>query len=639
MSNLICIKSQDLWGGHLDFKERNGEYCGEKFPECQDEESSDSQGDESSSSAFSSSSLPESSDSNEESSSSEDGDCDEDNPDACSSASEESSSSESLCPCTDEDGPCFDDDGICSENMSSSSSEKAPSSSMNGPYDLVYNYDGLCEGSVGGVFCSIDCGTGKHYMRKPGFVGPKKLYFWCSDYGMEIRTNIPEIFPGRWLHIECHDSKAGEVRGLNFPYELPLTYLCYDTELSTIEGCPTTESVWRSYDVWSVNVQAHFDNAYYASSISDLMDDYYWGSQSTEDDRFPSNYSRMDLLNEPEFVSFFSECKRRMKTKRDFYSMIKEEFGDSVWQGDDPWNTHSPYVFEFWPQYDDISSSEDYCRFIRGENSVLYQIDSLIHEEYYDAETSQISKDYIVLYYCAPAGFSSSSVEESSSSESSSSSEPPSSSSLSSSSEELSSSSEEIVVESSSVMPVDEPFVAGPNQDYTPDQIFSSGLQNMEPGKCYSLNPDRGTQHGWINNNAQDSWWWREVDCTTGEKVDRNRVGQCPGFPLDRVPSNPTSTCFAYNGKCYRCKTENSYVDCSQEWLWKWSFNGDLVGTWYTEVNCNRPLMRRELDDVNYGILVNESFDVNFTSSQKYFDIQGRNNAKQPSTKRILYRH
>ena len=161
----------------------------------------------------------------------------------------------------------------------------------------------------------------------------------------------------------------------------------------------------------------------------------------------------------------------------------------------------------------------------------------------------------------------------------------------------------------------------------------------MEPGACYSLNPDRGTQHGWINNNAQDSWWWREVDCTTGEKVDRNRVGQCPGFPLDRVPSNPTSTCFAYNGKCYRCKTENSYVDCSQEWLWKWSFNGDLVGTWYTEVNCNRPLMRRELDDVNYGILVNESFDVNFTSSQKYFDIQGRNNAKRSSSERVLYRH
>ena len=564
-SNYVCQTPSfpEQWGGEIVKKNSNGGACGDLLPNCSESSSSESV---------------------------------------------ESSSSEG-----DDSSSSFD---------GSSSSERAPSSSMNGRYDLVYDYEGLCEGSVGGVFCSIDCGTGKHYMRKPGFVGPKKLYFWCSDYGMEIRTNIPEIFPDPWLHIECHDSKAGEVRGLNVPDDLPLTYLCYDTELSTIEGCPTTESVWSSYDVWSVNVRAYFDNAYYASSISDLMDDYYRGIQSTEDDRFPSNYSRMDLLNEPEFVSFFSECKRRMKTKRDFYSMIKEEFGDSVWQGDNPWNTHSPYVFEFWPKYEDISSYEDYCRSIRGENSVLYQIDSLIYEEYYDAETSQISKDYIVLYYCAPAGFSSSSAEESSSSESSSSSEkssssedssssePPSSSSLSSSSEESSSSSEEIVVESSSVMPVDEPFVAGPDQVYTPDQIFSSGLQNMEPGKCYSLNPDRGTQHGWINNNAQDSWWWREVDCTTGEKVDRNRVGQCPGFPLDRVPSNPTSACFAYNGSCYKCNP-NRGSDCASDWLWLWTFTPSNVGWWYEKVDCYDPF--GEEDDLKcYEIVLNDDENDDF---------------------------
>lgn len=673
MSNLVCNanNSHESWGGAINFIKPNGEYCGEKFPECQDDESSDSQGDESSSSAFSSSSLPESSDSNEESSSSEDGDCDEDDPDACSSASEESSSSESLCPCTDEDGPCFDDDGICSENMSSSSSKKASSSSMNGRYDLIYGYEGLCngKGQFSNAFCSIDCGTGAHYMRKPGFVGSKKLYFWCSDYGdMEIRTNIPEIYPNVYLHIECYNSEAEEWRNLNVP-ELPLTYLCYDTKLSTIEGCPTTESVWSTYPYhgWAANLYAKFENAYYASSVSDLMSDYYWVDISSGDDEFPSNYSRMDLLNEPEFVSFFNECKRRVKTRLDIYSMAKEEFGDFVWHGENSFNLYSPYVFlarqgsfDFSSEYYQsrgISSYEDYCQFLRGENAELYQSDSLIYEVYYDEESSHISKTYDTIYYCAPPKSSSSSAEVSSSSESSSSSEfsssseksssseessssePPSSSSLSSSSEESSSSSEEIIVESSSVAPVDEPFVAGAAQVYTPDQIFSSGLQNMEPGKCYSLNPDRGTQHGWINNNAQDSWWWREVDCTTGEKVDRNRVGQCPGFPLDRVPSNPTSTCFAYNGKCYRCKTENSYVDCSQEWLWKWSFNGDLVGTWYTEVNCNRPLMRRELDDVNYGILVDDSFDVNFTSSQKYFDIQGRSNVKQPSSKRVLYRH
>jgi hypothetical protein len=53
----------------------------------------------------------------------------------------------------------------------------------------------------------------------------------------------------------------------------------------------------------------------------------------------------------------------------------------------------------------------------------------------------------------------------------------------------------------------------GPDAVYTADDIFSGGLDNMESGKCYSLNPDRGTQYGWINNDAQDRWWWVEVSC------------------------------------------------------------------------------------------------------------------------------
>lgn len=52
---------------------------------------------------------------------------------------------------------------------------------------------------------------------------------------------------------------------------------------------------------------------------------------------------------------------------------------------------------------------------------------------------------------------------------------------------------------------------------YTSDQIFNSGLDNMEEGKCYSLNPDRGTQYGWISNDAQDSWWWVKTPCEDNE--------------------------------------------------------------------------------------------------------------------------
>ena len=53
----------------------------------------------------------------------------------------------------------------------------------------------------------------------------------------------------------------------------------------------------------------------------------------------------------------------------------------------------------------------------------------------------------------------------------------------------------------------------GANAVYNVGDCFFDGLDNMTPGKCYSLNPERGTQYGWINNNAQDSWWWVEAPC------------------------------------------------------------------------------------------------------------------------------
>ena len=230
---------------------------------------------------------------------------------------------------------------------------------------------------------------------------------------------------------------------------------------------------------------------------------------------------------------------------------------------------------------------------------------------------------------------SSSSIEESSSSENSSSSvemefssssdETESSSSngnesssslgdeASSSSLQIESSSSEFVYSSSD----DGCFVPGGDQVHSPNQIFSDCLDNMEPGKCYSINPDRGTQYGWMNTDAQDRWWWREVDCETGEKVDRNRVGACPGFPLDKVPSNPKQSCIAYNGKCYRCKSENSYVDCSQEWLWKWNFNEQNIGSWYAEVDCYNPF---EDDEIITDRCIDESVLRKVSAREYYHD-------------------
>ena len=171
----------------------------------------------------------------------------------------------------------------------------------------------------------------------------------------------------------------------------------------------------------------------------------------------------------------------------------------------------------------------------------------------------------------------------------------------------------------------------------------------------YSLNPDRGTIYGWnISYDASDTWWWQKVDCETGEKADDNRVGACPGFPLDKVPSNPTSACFVYNGTCYKCNPDRG-SDCSQEWLWKYSFN--YSNWWYTQVDCNDPyeeevegeffaegcldesLLRKmsmqeyvtndEVETLNYS--------VDFTKVSQKYDALGRRNMYRPSEKIVLF--
>ena len=259
-------------------------------------------------------------------------------------------------------------------------------------------------------------------------------------------------------------------------------------------------------------------------------------------------------------------------------------------------------------------------------------------------EISYSDRGWCVDGECEPAEPYSSMVEESSSSvEESSSSAEESSSSEHSSSSGMETSSSAMLPESSSMEVAAEPFVAGADQEYSPDQIFNSGLQNMEPGACYSLNPDRGVQHGWINTNAQDSYWWRESDCNTGEKVDRKRIGQCPGFPIGGTPEHPDRTCFAHNGKCYRCMVEKSYVDCSQDWLWKWNFNQDLVNDWYTEVDCNNPTFGKPPLYKKVGEFDEPVEDAGYTVDfrpARTFDVMGRQKStgNMIRSKRALYK-
>lgn len=142
------------------------------------------------------------------------------------------------------------------------------------------------------------------------------------------------------------------------------------------------------------------------------------------------------------------------------------------------------------------------------------------------------------------------------------------------------------------------------------------------------------------------------MDCETGEKADDNRVGACPGFPLDKVPSNPTSACFAYNGTCYKCNPDRG-SDCSQEWLWKYSFN--YSNWWYTQVVCNDPyeeedegeffaegcldesLLKKQSNEVFKHNEVAISYSANFLQLVKKYDVLGRRGINKRPSHMALY--
>ena len=56
-------------------------------------------------------------------------------------------------------------------------------------------------------------------------------------------------------------------------------------------------------------------------------------------------------------------------------------------------------------------------------------------------------------------------------------------------------------------------FVNGVGGGY--GSCYNSGLDEMETGKCYAINPDRKpVTDDWINQKASDAYWWTEVSCT-----------------------------------------------------------------------------------------------------------------------------
>ena len=65
---------------------------------------------------------------------------------------------------------------------------------------------------------------------------------------------------------------------------------------------------------------------------------------------------------------------------------------------------------------------------------------------------------------------------------------------------------------------------------------YSSGLLDMQPDKCYTVNPDRkpypegdGTlpENDYMNNRATDAWWWVETECYNLLPVDNPQTSDC----------------------------------------------------------------------------------------------------------------
>ena len=46
------------------------------------------------------------------------------------------------------------------------------------------------------------------------------------------------------------------------------------------------------------------------------------------------------------------------------------------------------------------------------------------------------------------------------------------------------------------------------------ENCYNSGLQDMEQGKCYTMNPDRANENPvWISETVSQTWWWVESPC------------------------------------------------------------------------------------------------------------------------------
>ena len=291
-----------------------------------------------------------------------------------------------------------------------------------------------------------------------------------------------------------------------------------------------------------------------------------------------------------------------------FHYTNKEGFSTNAFDGVLLSNITESYLFDL--ILDAAKNAEMTIQSLKGGTSIYPNIESMDdacaewQNRNLDYRSSSSEKEY-----SSSSQFSSSSKETSSSSEEL----------ISSSSSYGYSSSDEIITEtssseanfaySSSSDVANEPFVAGPDQVYSLDQIFNSGLQNMEEGKCYSLNPERGSQYGWINNNAQDPWWWIETPCDGSLPiVEKTSAGCVQNKRGANAVYNP-GDCFSSGldnmtpGKCYSLNPERGTQ-------YGWISNDARDTWWWIETPCEKENNKGLYKKATRHVLMTENDDV-----------------------------
>lgn len=522
--NTTCMRMLTGWGGEIVKINPNGGDCGAfdpTLPNCS--ESSSSETEQSSSSELQSSSSLE------------------------SSSSVESSSSEKI-----------SESSSSEETDSSSSEENDDSSSSDGSCGEGGDHCGGSSGSGGGgAYCQIDDDNWETLSRLPNI--HRDIYYEAPYMINRDYAYLQNCYCTGTRAVACDFANFGLVQGYE-PVSMPL--------------CGLREGYWcRGISEGACDYTGVTTRIYYSDSPG--MVGFSWGAANFDNSGnvLPIETEWQTVfLNHNGIISHQFSIRHLLPTNVLYYDL--ENMVHEALPAFPDMNKLVAYCMGEWvPHDEDCFGTESEVNValqdVSDECAISYGI------PHYETELS--SRGWCVVGECEAAEPYSSAEEYSSSSEISSSSESSSSSYESSSSQELSSSSEKI----------SEPFIAGPDQEYSPDQIFDSGLQNMEENACYSLNPERGLQYGWINTNAQDSWWWRKVPCDGSSNVVESTSNGCIENKRGANAVYLPSDCFnsgldnMEKGKCYSLNPDRGTQ-------YGWINNNAQDSWWWIETPCEK---------------------------------------------------